>query len=130
MRPLLLFVLMTAAMPVFAEKNIIYDDGSGAQISFSLPTREIKDGQIIEYRTYRISVRKNGKFLLLTDLAGSKTKDGITFEGTVIIPSAFIDSAEIIMLGSPPNSSLGVVKTVKVSTFKTVHRAKSWTDQN
>lgn len=76
-----------------------------------------------------IAVVKDDKFVLFTRLSGAKTKDGETFFGKIIIPSELVESAEIEMLGSPPNSSLGVRKKLKVSTFRKIIREKSWTDQ-
>jgi hypothetical protein len=121
--------IMMITASIRAEENIIHDDGTGAQICFHLPTRDIKDGRMIEYTTFSITVVKNDKFLLLTGLTGSKTEDGKTFYGDIIIPSNFVDSAEIIMAGSPLNSSLGVSNKIRVNTFKKIYRNKSWTDQ-
>ena len=113
----------------FANENIVHDDGTGAQISFFLPTHDKRGSLEVEYTSYNIIVVKNGRFLLLEDLSGSKTEDGKAFFGKIIIPSEFIDSAEIGMWGSPRNSSLGIEKKLKVSTFKKILREKSWTDQ-
>jgi len=129
MKPLLVAIALIAAVPVLAYENVVHDDGTGAQISFYLPTQGKQHGQEVEYTTFRITVVKDNKFLLCADLAGTKTEDGKTFFGKIIIPSDLIGSAEILMLGSPRNSSLGIEMKLKVSTFKKITREKSWTDQ-
>jgi hypothetical protein len=130
MKPQLAAVMLLAASPVFADDNVVHDDGTGAQITFSLPTHGNQDGRRVEYTTFRIAVMKEDKFLLLADLAGKKSEDGNTFSGKIIIPSETVASAEILMLGSvSPNSSIGITKNVKVSGFKRVPRKKSWTDK-
>jgi len=113
----------------FANENIVHDDGTGAQISFFLPTHDKLESLEIEYTSFNIIVVKDGKFLLLEDLSGSKTEDGKAFCGKIIIPSDLIDSAEIGMRGSPRSASVGIQKRLKVSTFKRIRREKSWTDQ-
>lgn len=114
------------ALPVLADENIVHDDGTGAQISFYLPTDGKEGGEEVEYSTFRIMVVKDGKFLLFTDLAGSKSEDGNVFFGKIVIPSGLIGSAEFVMLGSPRNSSLGMERRLKVSTFKKDIRDKCW----
>jgi hypothetical protein len=113
----------------FANENIVHDDGTGAQISFFLPTHDKQGSLEVEYTSYNIIVVKNGRFLLLEDLSGSKTEDGKAFFGKIIIPSEFIDSAEIGMFGSPRSASIGIEKRLKVSTFKKILREKCWTEQ-
>jgi len=93
-----------------AGDNIVYDDGTGAQISFHLPVYGDHHGKKVEYTTFRIVVVKDGRFLLFADLTGAKTGGGKTFAGKIIIPSELVASAEIIMLGCPPNSSYAVQK--------------------
>ncbi len=129
MKLLLVAIMPLAAVPASANDNVVHDDGTGAQISFQLPTHGKQDGRYVEYTTFRIAVMRDDKFLLLADLAGRKTEDGKTFFGKIIVPSELIGSAEILMLGSPPNSSMGVARKLKVSTFKRVTREKSCTDQ-
>jgi len=129
MRPLLMAIMLGIAVPAHADDNIVHDDGVGAQISYRLPRDDVRDGQAVQYTTLRIAAVKDGKFLLLVDLAGSKSEDGKSFSGKVIIPSELIASAEFLMLGSLRNSSRGAEKKTKISTFKRVVRAKSWTDQ-
>ena len=126
---LVALLLLLSGASSFAEESIIYDDGTGAQISYYLPAQVIQDGRHVEYKNFNIHVVKDNKFLLLAILTGSITKSGKYFFGTVIIPSSFIDSAEIILLGSPPNSGLGVSKTIQLRTLRRIHRNKSWTDQ-
>lgn len=120
---------LLAVVPAMAGENVVHDDGVGAQISFNLPVYAKQDGKKIEYTTFRITVVKDDKFLLFADLSGAKTKDGKTFFGKIIIPSDLVNSAEILMLGSPQNSSLGIQEKLKVSSFRKVKRKKSWTDQ-
>jgi len=122
-------MILLAAVPAKATDNIVHDDGTGAQISFRLPTHGKQDGLRVEYTTFRMAVVNDDKFLLFTDLSGAKTKDGEIFFGKIIIPSDLVKSAEILMLGSPPNSSRGIRKKLQVSTFRRITRAKSWTDQ-
>lgn len=110
-------------------ENIVHDDGTGAQLSFSLPVHGKWNDMNVEYGTFRILVVKDDKFLLFADLVGAITNDGNFFFGRIIIPSHFVDSAEILLLGSPANSSLGVSKKLKVSHFERVARKKSWTEQ-
>ncbi len=110
-------------------ESIVYDDGTGANILFYLPIHDTWNGKEIEYSVFAITVVKDGKFLLSTRLTGAKTADGKVFFGHVIIPSIFIDSAEIGLSGSPPNSSFGVSKKLNVRDFKRVVRKKSWTEQ-
>jgi hypothetical protein len=131
MRSIILTVMLAMAVPVIADESVVHDDGTGAQISYNLPTHGKQDGQDVEYTTFRIAVRKDGKFLLFTDLAGTKTDDGKTFSGRIVIPSGLLETAEILMLGSHPNpvSSRGVETRLTVSTFKRIKREKSWTDQ-
>jgi hypothetical protein len=76
-------------------------------------------------------VSKDDKCLLFIDLAGSKSEDGTTFSGRIIIPSEFVEKAEILILDSYSNSmpSFGVERKLKVGTFKRIMREKSWTDQ-
>jgi len=121
--------MMFSAVPALSNENVIHDDGAGAQISFYLPTHGKKIGHDVVFTTYRIIVTKDDKYLLFTDLNGVKTDDGKAFWGKIIIPSEMIGSAEILMLGSPSNSSLGVQKKLKVSEFKRIYREKSWTEQ-
>ena len=122
-------LLLSLTFSVFAEDSIIHDDGTGAQISFSLPIQDTSGGRTVNYETFRISVVKDGKFLLFADLAGKTSDDGRFFNGKIVIPSKFVDSAEILLLGGPPNSTLGVTKKLNVRDFKNVKRKKSWTDQ-
>lgn len=129
MRLLLVAIMLFSAAPALSDENIIHDDGTGAQISFWLPTHGKKLDRKVVYTTYRIIVTKDDKYLLFTDLCGIKTDDGKTFFGKIIIPSEMIDSAEIVMLGFPANSSLGVHEKLKVSDFKRTYRNKSWTVQ-
>jgi hypothetical protein len=131
MRLFILTVVLVLTVPAIADESVVFDDGTGAQVSYNLPTHGKQDGQDVEYKTFRIVVRRDGKFLLFTDLAGARTEDGKTFSGKIVIPSGFIETAEIVMLGSHPNpmSSRGVETKLKVNTFKIISRAKSWTDQ-
>jgi hypothetical protein len=129
MRSLLIAMTLLAVAPAIAGENVVHDDGTGAQISFYLPLYSEQDGKKVEYTTFRITVVKDDKFLLFADLSGTKSEDGKTFFGTIIIPSDFVSSAEILMLGSPPNSSLGIQKKLKVNSFRKIERNKSWTDQ-
>lgn len=124
-----LSLLLTFTVPVLAEESVVHDDGTGAQISFCLPTQEASDDRLVVFSTFRISVVKDGKFLLFSDLAGKTSDDGTLFRGRIIIPSEFVQSAEILLLGSPPNSSLGVTKKLLVRDFKRLQREKSWTEQ-
>ena len=116
-------------LSAFASECVIYDDGIGAQITFNLPTRGEWNGKKVEYTTFRIFVAKGEKILLLSDLPGKYTDNGSYFSGKIIIPSEFIDSAEILLLGGPPNSSLGVENKLKVREFKRISRKKSWAEQ-
>jgi hypothetical protein len=129
MKLILSILLLCLTFPALAEESIIHDDGTGAQISFCLPIQDKSDGRSVDYKTFRISVVKDNKFLLLADLAGKTSDDGKFFIGKIIIPSNFVDSAEILLLGGPPNSTLGVTKKLNVRDFKKVKRKKSWTDQ-
>ena len=129
MKVILSILLLNFSLSALANGNVIHDDGTGAQISFCLATREKSDGRIVEYKTFRISVTKDEKFLLLADLTGKTSDDGKFFIGEIIIPSHFVDSAEILLLGGPPNSTLGVTKKMKVRDFKQIKRKKSWTEQ-
>jgi len=129
MKQFLAVIMLLAAIPAFAEENVVYDDGVGAQISFCLPIQETDNGQEVQYSSFKISVEKGGKFLLLADLAGAKSKDGSNFVGKLIIPSELVASAEITIFGSPLKSSRAVQKTFRVSSFKKITRAKSWTEE-
>jgi hypothetical protein len=129
MKSLLLAIMLMTATPILASENIVHDDGTAAQISFYLPTQDNQDGREIKYTKFRIVVVKDDRLYLFADLTGSKTEDGKVFFGKIIIPSGLIDSAEILMLGYPRNSSHGVKKKLKVSTFRKVTRDKSWSDQ-
>ena len=126
---LILCALLSLTFPALAEESIIHDDGTGAQISFCLPIQDTSGGRTVTYKTFRISVVKDSKFLLLADLEGKTSDDGKFFVGKIIIPSKFVDSAEILLLGAPPNSTLGISKRMKVRDFKIVKRKKSWTEQ-
>lgn len=123
-------LLLLTPFIIFAKESVIHDDGTGAKISFFLPTHSKWKGKDIEYTTFRISVKKNEAFLLFFDLPGKKTNDGQYFAGTIIIPSNFINFAEIILLGSPKNSSIGITKKLKVMDFKKIIQKKSWTKED
>ena len=127
-RILLGVILMTASLG-FAGENIVYDDGTGAQIEFCLPIHDKWQDRDIEYSIFNIIVSKNDKFLLLAPLLGSKTDDGKLFCGKIIIPSTLVPLAEISMSGGPLLSTLGVSKKMKVADFKKIMRKKSWTEQ-
>jgi hypothetical protein len=131
MRPFVVAMVLLAVAPAIGGENVVHDDGTGAQISFALPVNDKVDGKDVTFTTFRLVVRKAGKFLLFTDLPGKTNEDGKTFSGKIIIPSEMIGTAEILMLGSHPNpkSSRGVQKEIKVSTFKVIKRDKSWTEQ-
>ena len=129
MKGIFSILLLSLSLSALANENVIHDDGTGAQISFYLPAREKSDGRIVEYKTFRISVQKDDKFLLLADLKGKVIDDGKFFMGTIIIPSHFVDSAEILMSGATPNSTMGVTKKIKVRDFNQIKRKKSWTEQ-
>jgi len=116
-------------LSAIAEESIVHDDGTGAQISFCLPIHNTSHGRSVVYSTFRISVVRDGKFLLFADLAGKTSDDGKFFIGRVTIPSEFVHSAEILLLGGPPNTSLGLDKKLMVRDFKRLTRAKSWTEQ-
>lgn len=120
---------LSLTVSVLAEESIVYDDGTGAQVSFCLPIQDTLHGRSVVYSTFRISVVKDGKFLLFADLAGKISDDGKFFCGRIIIPSEFVHSAEIVSLGGPPNSSLGMHEKLMVRDFKRVKRKKSWTEQ-
>ncbi|MGD0089289.1 MAG: hypothetical protein ABSE73_05155 [Planctomycetota bacterium] len=131
MKRCLWVLLMTVPWVAFAEESVVHDDGTGAQISFYLPThdKDKLEGVEIEYTTFRIFVKKDDKILLLADLVGKKTDDGKYFFGEIIIPSDFIASAEILLCGGIPHTSRGMHNTLKVSDFKKVLRKKCWTEQ-
>lgn len=121
---IMLFLLSTYS---WADESIIYTDGIGAKIQFYLPTKEIINDSNIEFTTYRITAEKDGKILLLSDLSGTITENGKYFQGSIIIPQNILEYCEIILLGAPKNSSMGLHKKIKVSSFKKVEREKSWT---
>jgi hypothetical protein len=129
MRHLLIAIFCIAAMNLIASENVIHDDGTGAQISYSIPTKGEQDGTKVEYSGFRLTVTKEKKFLLFTDLPGHVSEDGKFFQGSIIIPSEFVKTAEIIVLGSPPDSTMGLSKKLNVREFKRIEREKSWTDQ-
>jgi len=51
----------------------------------------------VAFRTSRIYVVKDNKFLLLADLAAKTSDGGELVVGTIVIPSAFVDSANILL---------------------------------
>ncbi len=124
-----LLLSLSLTLSVIAKENIVYDDGTGAQISFCLPIQDTSNGAPVVYNTFRISIVKDDKFLLCADLAGRTSDDGKFFRGKIIIPSEFVRSAEILLLSSPPNSTRAVNKKLMVRDFKRLKRAKSWTEQ-
>ncbi len=128
MRPILIAIVLLTATAVLAGESVIYDDGVGAKISFYLPIHEHHDGQRVEYTTFRLTVIRDGRILLMTDLAGARSEDGKSFSGNIIIPSEYLNAAEILMLGSRHNSTLGVQKRLAVSSFRITKRDKSWTE--
>ena len=117
------------ALSAVAEESIAHDDGTGARISFCLPIHDTSHNRSVVYSKFRISVVRDGKFLLFADLAGKTSDDGKFFIGKITIPSEFVHSAEIWLLGGPPNTTLGLHKKLMVRDFKKLTRAKSWTEQ-
>jgi len=110
-------------------RNVVYTDGTGAMICYSLPTSDVADDEPVRFHTFRIAVVADGKFRLAVDLPGKMARDGERYSGTVIIPAEFVESAEILLVGSIGNSSRGETKKLKVRDFKQVTREKCWTEQ-
>lgn len=113
-----------------ANETVVFDDGIGAKVDFRLPSRGTHLGRTVYFTTYRISASKDDRLVLLTDLPGRMTDDGKWFEGSIIIPSELVSSAEIIALGSFANSSMGLNQRLLVREFRRISRQKSWTDRD
>ena len=98
-------------------------------ICYCLPTRVVVDDELLKISSFGVSVVKDDKFRLSTDLPGKLAEDGKTFRGSLIIPAEFVNSAVIGLSGSIGNSSRGGSKTLRVRDFKMVTREKCWTEQ-
>jgi hypothetical protein len=129
MRWIYIILFFSLGWSLSAEENIIHDDGTGAQISFCLPKQGKVENRAVDYHTFRVSVVREGKFLLFADLAGKTSEDGKFFRGQIIIPSDFINSARILCLGNFSNSTLSTTKELRVNNFERIRQAKSWTDK-
>lgn len=112
-----------------AEENIVHDDGTGAQITFCFPIYDRLEDTSVVYRTFHISVVRGDKLLLSTELMGKISDDGKFYIGKIVIPSEFVNSAEITLLGGPPDTTRGLSKKLMVRDFRRITRAKSWTEQ-